>query len=1086
MEANTAKRRKLQHADGEPIFEAISSATSSMGASGASAFVLETDELLKESRLDYAKAFPNVDDTLRQFKDTLEALQNHGPLPISEATAAFEKANRTAIPYPDPKPSHDAPYKLAFEPPAQVNVVGSYASRTMIRSQANMAVDMIVVMPDSLFQVKDYRDFRYFYKRAYYLANVAAGLRKKLSTMDFAYAELNGNPLLPILVTKPKKSSKAGELECAIRVIPTAPEGFFPVAKLSAASANIRQGASETSDDTKAATPFYNTTLKAESSFTAYLRLLHRTANTCPAFRDAVILGRVWLQQRGLGGDIAAGGFGHFEWAVLMALLLQSGGRKGEAVLSPQLHCTQLFKATLQYLVSSNLHKKPLVLGSETPELEAIRQAGPVLYDSTRGMNLLFKMTPWSANLLVEHAKWSLSATDDNPIEQFDHLFIAKVNQSLQLYDLLVRVNIPSSAKGTDPVDSRGPTWAFCDVLYRTLRKALGERARLININVPRTAQWSTTPGQSRKRPESLLVEISVDLQAASQGRDHGPSYDLKKDCAKFREFWGDKSELWQFPDGRIVESLDWTEYSPLGFAGICEAIIRYILKRRLKLNDKDLEFHVQDSSNVIALLPTDRSAFDSARTAFTIFERDIRDLEDLPLQVRHITPTDAVLRSASIKAPEFNQARSSSPPMEVVMSFEASGKWPENLAAIQRAKIALLLKVGSSLEAHKEEIKSHIGLESADKDSENLAFLDVVYEHGVSFRLRVSSDLEETILDRRTKDKTLERHDRTEASELLASFKKTFTNLPLHTQTIATYCGRFPALSSAIRLTKHWFNCHKLSHHFDEALIELFVLQAFLKPYPFPIPSSGMTGFFRALWLLARYDWREEALVVDHAASLSASQQQEISTRLTAWRKIDPNMNRTVLFVATSHDTSGLAWTQHGPSKVVATRMTALARSAIKAAKDKAVDLDIRTLFQPALRDFDVLLHLNPKTLRAVAKDDGTKHSLFRNLDQRVSRDALPLPEPPAKALLRCLEAAHAGGTLLFFHGGNDDNVIAALWNPQIHARGFTVNMPCSFRPTAREGEKGQKMFEVNREAILAEIARVGGDLIERIETKA
>lgn len=79
MESNTAKRRKLDHANG---YEA-SSSTLSMGASGASAFVLETEELLKEVKLDYSKSSSGVEDSLRQLKDIIEALEPHEPVPVS-------------------------------------------------------------------------------------------------------------------------------------------------------------------------------------------------------------------------------------------------------------------------------------------------------------------------------------------------------------------------------------------------------------------------------------------------------------------------------------------------------------------------------------------------------------------------------------------------------------------------------------------------------------------------------------------------------------------------------------------------------------------------------------------------------------------------------------------------------------------------------------------------------------------------------------------------------------------------------------------------------------------------------------------
>ncbi|OTA65835.1 Nrap protein [Hypoxylon sp. EC38] len=1098
MEECTAKRRKLDHTDGGPTFEAASSSASAMGASGASAFILETEELLKEVKFDYSKTSASVEDTLRQFKDIIEATESHEPLPIGETTAKFEKSSRITIPYPDPKPAKDSPYKLSFEPPAQINVVGSWILKTNVKSQRDLAVDMIVDMPASIFQEKDYLNMRYFYKRSYYLAYITSALRQALgNTTEFFFDHLHGNQLLPILVARTKdtsdKNSSQRNSKPAIRVIPSIPESYFPIARLTAVSNAIRQGKSEekNTEDAKVPTPFYNTTLKAESQYSSYLKLLYKAANSCAAFRDACVLGRIWLQQRGFSGKLSDGGFGHFEWAVLMALLLQGGGRKGEAVLSPSLHSTQLFKATLQYIVTANLQKKVVVIGKDPPDQETLRQSMPVLHDTVRGINVLYKMTPWSVALLTEQARWSLSAINDSPLGQFDPLFIIKADQPLQMFDMLLSVHIPSSKEGIESVDRRGFVSDFSAWLYHTLKRALGERAQLVHINMPDRATWPISSAGSKPESKTLLVGVVVDPLKATQGRDYGPPYEQKKESARFREFWGEKADLWQFPDGNIVESLDWTEFSYLGFSGICEGIIRYILKFRLQLRDGDLEFYWKEIPKIMSLAPSDKLAFDGARQAFEVFERDVRDLEDLPLHVKQIAPIGPDLRRTSLNVPEFNFRKPLLQPMEVVVSFEVSGKWPENLAAIQRAKIAFLLKIGSSLEEAKEEIKTHIGLESATRDDENLAFLDVVYENGASFRLRVHSDLEESLLDRQTKDKTVERHIRTEAADLLASYKRMYTNLPLHNQTISTFCTRYPALSPSIRLIKHWFNSHKLSCHFGEELIELFVLQAFLKPYPWQTPCSAMTGFMRTLLLLSRWDWRDEPLVVDSADSLSTSQRLEIGTRLQAWRKIDPNMNRTVLFVATSHDVSGIAYTLHGPTKVVATRMTSLARSACKAVKEKGIDLNIRSLFQPALRDYDVLLHLSPKVLKSITRGDddaaATRRLQFANLnnDQNTGKAALPLVEPPARTLLKRLNAVYAS-PLLFFHGAPDDNIIAGLWNPLIHKRTFTVHMPCSLRSSGEKGGCSEgELFEVNRNAILAEIARIGGDVIERIEVK-
>ena len=109
------------------------------------------------------------------------------------------------MPFPDPKPDKNAAYKLAYSKPSNINVIGSYALKTMVKNDNPLSIDMVVGMPVDIFQEKDYMNYRYFYKRAYYLACIAAGLQEKAKddcVLTFEY--LHGNRLQPILVAKPK------------------------------------------------------------------------------------------------------------------------------------------------------------------------------------------------------------------------------------------------------------------------------------------------------------------------------------------------------------------------------------------------------------------------------------------------------------------------------------------------------------------------------------------------------------------------------------------------------------------------------------------------------------------------------------------------------------------------------------------------------------------------------------------------------------------------------------------------------------------------------------------------------------------
>ncbi|KAK4218353.1 Nrap protein [Rhypophila decipiens] len=1120
MERTSAKRRKLDHSMEEPQGALVAAA--STGLSKSRTFILEAEELLGEVKLDYAAAFEGAEGILHRIKGSIEAIKSHEAIKINDAASDLEKTHKIRVPFPEPHPSKDSNYKVSFSQPSQFNVVGSYVGKTMIKAQKHPRIDMVVVMPLDMFQEKDYLDMRYFYKRAYYLAVIASRLKKDFDgTAQLCFEYLGGNTLLPIISLRPiahkGKGDSTSTPDYHVRIIPCVSESVFPRAKLHLGAALIRKAHSEDANTVATPTSFYNSTLAAEGCFLPYLTLLRMAEKKCPAFRNACILGRVWLQQRGFGSDVSEGGFGHFEWALLLALLLQGGDGKG-TTLSGSLSSTQLFKATIQFLSVTNFAEKPTALGSAKADLDSAPDAIPILFDSKQRLNIAFKMSPWSAALLHQQAKWTRNLLNDNSTDQFNPSFILKSDVPLENFDLVARIDCGDASGESADLEFRGKAWAFGHKAYRILKRALadkelGERARVIHIQSPRYSFWpltKTSPSFDKTSVEVRVLFDSVNMaRAVDRGPSAGPTAEEKAECEKFRRFWGERAELRRFERDTIRETLVWTSSSPFD---LCEEIMRYILGLHLGVGQtgKDITFYGDAFSSLVPLKSSDLGAFNAMRKEFGVFERDVRDLEDLPLHVREIAPICSELRHASVKIPLSGFGKSGPQPLDAVISFEASGKWPENLIAIQRTKVAFLLMIGSLLEKSKPgHVRTHLGLEDAQSKTENLAFLDVIYESGASFRLRIKSDLEETLLERQIKDKTSEQHLRQRATTLLSTFRRQYTTLPSHTQTISTLVTRFPALSPTIRLLKHWFNSHKLSSHFTEDFIELVALQVFLTPYPWESPSSATTGFLRSLVFLSHWDWRSEPLILDTSDEMTPAERTAIETRFQAWRKLDPAMAHTVLFVATSSDGTGLAHTsvdgEAKPSKVVAARMTALAKVALNVARQDGVSIDPRRLFVPSLKDYDAVIHLNHKAIKSILRtyatedlasleggeDDSARRSKFKNLDARTGQDSLPLAKHPADVFLRRLNYTYSG-PLVFFRGGSNDLAIGAIWNPQLQKRTFKINLPTSYKPVSRDEDEdmdaeddGCSMVEINREAILAEIARIGGDLVERIDIK-
>ena len=135
-----------------------------------------------------------------------------------------------AVPYSFPLPTEDTKWKVSFEKPTDVTLVGSWANKVSVKAKdgERFGVDLAVEMPEvcvfldildyvlfsrcsnslqSLFQEKDYLDGRFFHKRAFYLASIAAAIQRKKSgfDVDVLYESRSNNPRLTTLVLRPRK-----------------------------------------------------------------------------------------------------------------------------------------------------------------------------------------------------------------------------------------------------------------------------------------------------------------------------------------------------------------------------------------------------------------------------------------------------------------------------------------------------------------------------------------------------------------------------------------------------------------------------------------------------------------------------------------------------------------------------------------------------------------------------------------------------------------------------------------------------------------------------------------------------------------
>lgn len=1057
-------------------------------ASGANAFTsgtfksnmfkMQVDELLEQLRPRQGKREKNAEEALHTLKKTIEQIPARAPQEIEQAERGLTK-EKIAIPFPDPRPPKDAKYKLGYAAPSHINVVGSHALKTANRVNGCSELDMVIQMPSSLFQEKDYLNYRFFYKRAYYLACLSAGL-KKAHAKEFSiqFQEMHGNALNPSIVIAPKSSS--ADVKPApkwkIHIVLAVAQDAFAVEKIGLDKNCVRAADAATSSN--APTPFYNSTIRSNMLVTQYLKVQYKAATSCSAYRDACLLGSSWLRQRGFGSNVATGGFGNFEWSALMAAMLSGGGPGGKPILSGGYSSYQLLKATLQLLAIKDLSRQPFMIGSASASsIPTLEDGSPVVWDEARQHNILYKMTPWSYKLLQSAAKTTLAMLADPKFDGFESTFILRTDNTMMRFDVSLELDQAILAK-TDSKTS--DIQQSLRKLYQILQRGLGDRVSLINIRQPASGTWdvgTARPNQHSKG--SVTVGIVINSENVNRLVDHGPSAENKADAAAFRKFWGEKAELRRFKDGSILESLIWTS----GESGqsVLEQITRYLLQRHFNSAVEQSAKFAGDEYSRMIRNSNSTEPFRPLMEAYKKLERDLRDLEDVPLTIRQLMPADAQLRFASIDAPMAGRASQQSKPADVTMQFEGSNRWPDDLVAIQRTKIAFLLKFGELLEENVEGITTRVGLENEDTDVFNQGFLDVTYESGAAFRLRIHHEREQSFLERQLRDKSVDPKTRELAAMALAKYKCDSLKSPAHTQAIAQLCNRFPALSGTMRLTKKWFASHLLSNHIADEVIELLVARTFVQPWPWTAPSSVQTGFLRTLFWISRWDWRVDPLIVDLSGSgeLKQSEMQAITTRFEAWRKLDPSLNRVAVFAASNVDQDGVSWTDGNPSKVAASRLTALARAAIAAVEQQKVDLEPASLFVSPVTDFDFVLQLSA-TATGRKRKSSKAAPAFKNLELETLNDSSLAGYDAVQSLLSELDELY-GSAILFFANDTDKPVIAGLWNPQTAPRSWKVNLSYSTVPVKASEEEVKA--EINKDAILAEIARLGGDLISRIE---
>ncbi|KAG8221585.1 Nrap protein [Butyriboletus roseoflavus] len=1135
LDADIPKKHKL------PIGGELRALKDAADLYQSSSFKLQIDALLPNVRPRESQR-ASLDQfllTLRSHLLSLPSIQPQNPLIAARALSK----DSIAVPFALPHPIQETKWTVAFEPPSDVHVVGSWANKICVKKKDSkyFGVDLSMEMPSSLFQEKDYLDARYFHKRSYYLAVVARSIRTSFQ-VDAFYAAALSDPRQTVLVLRPRKGTlhDFSKTHAEVRIIPVLPPSHpIPLHRLSPSHSNVRvQPALDTLFSmSKPSTPIYNTAILLSTFPKLSLLSTNALMESSPAFRDAHTLLRVWANQRGYGeGSLCIHGFegkGSW-WASVLGFLLdgeeplpvlgkgKTGGRKS---VGKGLSSYQLFRASLDFLAKQEFENAPAFVKSTnghkfSPEAYSSNHSA-VFVDATSTINHLVDVPLTSLHMLQYDARKMLEQLNDSTgtDDVFASVFLKDETHLSKRCDAVIRVDLSRLSKYQSTfefIEHGTPDSALLAAMSRTLRRGLGDRVRAVAIFHPSSSVRSISEMSSPPRISVIHIGLIYSPEDAFRLVDHGPTAEEQDtEAAKdFRQLWGHKAELRRFKDGRIVESVVWEVKTSDERAHIPTSIVRHLLclhfgipiadiqtiatpfDGKLRLPDHLASLHQHSGTPI---------GFKAALTAFDGIVKNLKSLDEkLPLALLNVSPVSEYLRYTSTFTPLPIPLSSSLalptplrylPHISIVLEFEKSSKWPDDLHAIQKVKLAFFETIASALMTTNPGLRAAVHNEQpCESDIQDHASLEILTPEGWAFSARICHDREVVLLERLISSvKTpVEPHpqpskDPRMARRALDLHTRRFIHAPRHHRAIATLSHRYIAYPGTVRLVKRWLASHwLLGTHVSEEAVEMICARPFvgtsvtLSDTAVGIPRSKERGFTLVIEFLK--DWKPENLLFvplyeDNSPPTEPSI-LAVSSKEGVWT------------ISSSEDPGGKMWTSSGPDVVAAHRLCALAKEAYKILQETDVDpYNVKRLFSHATDDYDIVIELDPTVLprynQNIDADElvwSRGRSGHASDDDGVSRPGFD----PVRMLFDDLQSTYSD-TLKFFFDIYGGHRVGAIWLLHVSGtRPFRALGGFSSTPTTEGGKSKEKdkrdAVLLNRQSVLDEIERLGTGLIKKI----
>lgn len=890
----------------------------------------------------------------------------------------------------------DKSLSVDCERPTNINVIGSF----LLGYASSPVADIAIEMPSSMFQSKDYINYKYHDKRLLYLIYIANHFIKKegkdwknLSIADYYLA---GDIQKPTLSLSHKEFP-----QITIRLIPTFNSDVFEPSRLGDDRRNVRPaGSSSVVTEKSKATIGYNNSILLDSIPVKVLQTLYSISSTTPNFTDCVLLLEAWSIRQRFNQS-------KFIFAVLVADLITRSIVPKRASREQLLRCS--FNALRSRILNRlSIHNVKVCTHMSEPLLIRIAECAK------------------TALIIIE----SETASDDPWNGVVPHLFATARGVKLgprpmsTLFDGFIHVHY---------TNGKNLPRLLVGQIENVLDKSFVETGRISKIERIQNGLY----GLSFVSHQDIIRKVDI----------------VKDDLSaeEFKTFWGTKSSLRRFKDGKISESLVWN-----GGMRTLNEIAEYVNDKHFPEEMLQFKVFVGELEKVAKLPDMDIPA-NQAISSYNELSKLLRTIEGLPLRIHDVHASSPHLRRCGMYAIRPNSCNRFIEPLDIVASFENSNAWPNDAVAIAASKAAFYVGLRSKL------------LEKGISAHATISFLEISLG-GFVFRLRLRVEKELELLNKN-------------GSEEGKKLKWETENMVRHHDDVRRVESLM--MTQVCRLAKRWLNSQLLFGCLGDrrdSLIELIVVSVMChSSMKKGSMESTMRGFCQFLHLLAEYPWEVCPLVVSFVSPDEDDEDDEDSSkRQEAITKAQKHFNQSqenVFGVYAAHGESVEPWmtVKDSLENVIVRRIQMTAKAALDYMEQYItspnMESSLNTVFTTDVSDFDAVIELDERA--CVMKNKSSEGPLTSGKGSGMYVVGLD----PVQRMWEVVEQ-RIGKWAVVFGRVRSGSRLYVVWRPVV-----STPFKFSLRDTAFCDVDEAGRLCVSTDQIVDEIKRVGQGLIVRVE---